>query len=111
MDLNVADNSKSRIFNLSKSAVYQEGSIVSREVLKNNGGSVTIFAFGKGQKLSEHTTPFDALVYVFDGEAEIVISGNANRLKSGDMIIMPANDPHSVSAVEDFKMVLIMLKK
>lgn len=84
---------------------------MSREILKNDGGTITVFAFGKGQKLSEHTTPFDAFVYIIDGEAEITISGNVYGLKSGEAIIMPANNPHSVNAVENFKMALVMLRK
>ena len=97
-------------FNFEKSVNYQEGSIVSRGILKNNGGTITVFAFDKGQKLSEHKTPFDALAYVIDGGAEITISGNVYNLKKGDAVVMSANDSHSINAVENFKMALIMLK-
>jgi quercetin dioxygenase-like cupin family protein len=89
---------------------YQAGSVVSREIVSQKAGTVTLFAFDKGQGLSEHTAPFDALVYVFDGEAEIAISGKRLRLKEGEMVIMPANQPHSLKAIERFKMVLTMIK-
>jgi quercetin dioxygenase-like cupin family protein len=89
---------------------YQEGSIVSRVVLKSEAGNVTLFAFDEGQELSEHSAPYDALVQVLDGEVEIRISGKPYMLKSGEAIIMPANDPHAVLAVKKFKMLLTMLK-
>jgi quercetin dioxygenase-like cupin family protein len=91
-------------------ADYQAGSIVSRTILDKKTGTVTFFAFDEGQGLSEHTAPFDALVYLLDGEAEIVISGNPFRLKGGDMIIMPANDPHALRAITKFKMILTMIR-
>lgn len=89
---------------------YQEGSVVSKEIIKKEVGTVTIFAFDEGQGLSEHTAPFAALVNVVDGQAEIVISGNPFIVKEGGMIIMPANEPHSLKAVEKFKMLLVMIK-
>ena len=89
---------------------YQFGSIVSRILLKNSGGSVTVFAFDDGQELSEHTAPFDALVSVIEGEVEIRISGILHVLGAGQMIRLPANDPHAVRARTQFKMVLTMLK-
>ena len=89
---------------------YQEGSIVSREIMKKPNGTVTIFAFDKGQGLSEHKTPFDALVQIIDGKAEIKISGQKYNLKQGEIIIMPANEPHELKAVERFKMILVMIK-
>jgi quercetin dioxygenase-like cupin family protein len=89
---------------------YQDGSIVSKEIIKNNGGTVTLFAFDKGQGLSEHIAPFDAVVYNFDGKAQVTISGKAHILQAGDMIIMPANKPHGLQAIERFKMVLIMVR-
>jgi quercetin dioxygenase-like cupin family protein len=89
---------------------YQEGSVVSRTIINKKTGTVTLFAFDKGQGLSEHTAPFDALVYLLDGEAEIVISGKSYRLKEGEMIIMPANQPHALKAVEKFKMILTMVR-
>lgn len=89
---------------------YQENAVVSRTILDKNVGSVTFFAFGDGQGLSEHSAPYDALVYITEGEAEITISGKSNRLKKDEMIIMPANKPHSLSAVTKFKMMLVMIK-
>ncbi|WJI09669.1 cupin domain-containing protein [Methanobacterium sp. CWC-01] len=89
---------------------YQEGAVVSREIMRKETGTVTIFAFDKGEGLSEHTAPFDAMVQVIDGRAEITISGNKNLVDEGDMIIMPANDPHALHAVEKFKMVLTMIR-
>jgi quercetin dioxygenase-like cupin family protein len=89
---------------------YQEGSIVSREIIKKSTGSVTIFAFDEGQGLSEHTAPFDALVQVVDGETEIVISGHPHRLQVGEMILMPAGQPHALKALTRFKMILTMIR-
>jgi quercetin dioxygenase-like cupin family protein len=89
---------------------YQDGSIVSRMLVKKDAGTVTLFAFDKGQGLSEHTAPFDALVYVLEGATEITISGKAMTLKTGDTVMMPANDPHALKAVEKFKMLLVMIK-
>ena len=91
-------------------ADYQKDSIVSRTLIDKNTGTVTFFAFDKGQGLSEHTAPFDALVYLLDGEAEINISGKPFSLKQGEMIIMPANEPHALKAVKQFKMILTMIK-
>ena len=89
---------------------YQDLSIVSKEIIKKDTGTVTLFAFSKGQGLSEHTAPFDAMVTVLDGEAEISIDGNPIPVKAGEMIIMPANIPHALKAVENFKMMLVMIK-
>ncbi len=89
---------------------YQQGSIVSRTIIDRATGTITLFAFGEGQGLSEHTAPFDALVCLLDGEAEVIISGKANRLKEGEMIIMPADEPHALRAIEKFKMMLVMIK-
>lgn len=89
---------------------YQGESVVSKEIIRKNTGTVSLFAFDEGQGLSEHTAPFDALVYVFDGEAEIVIDGKPHQVKSGEMIIMPAGKPHSLKAVKPFKMVLTMIR-
>jgi len=89
---------------------YQEGAVVSRTLIEKETGTVTLFAFDRGQGLSEHTAPFDAMVCILDGKAEITISGNPNILEQGDMIIMPANEPHAVKAVEKFKMMLIMIR-
>ncbi len=89
---------------------YQEGTVVSRTLLKKETGTVTIFAFDKGQGLSEHTTPFDAMVCVLDGNMEITISGSPVTLEYGEMIIMPANEPHALMAVENSKMMLTMIR-
>ena len=89
---------------------YQGGAVVSRTVVKKKVGTVTLFAFDRGQGLSEHTAPFDAMVCVLDGEAEIIISGEAHRLKQGEAIVMPADEPHALKAVERFKMLLIMIR-
>ncbi|KAB2879467.1 cupin domain-containing protein [bacterium] len=89
---------------------YQEGSIVSKTIINKKTATITFFAFDEGQTLSEHTAPFDAMVQVFDGEVEIYISGTPFHLKSGDMIIMPANEPHAVKALTKFKMILTMIK-
>ncbi len=89
---------------------YQNDSVVSKEVIRKDKGTVTLFAFAQGQGLSEHTAPFDALVYIIDGKAEIMISGQPHQLKAGQMIIMPANKPHALKAVERFKMMLVMIR-
>jgi quercetin dioxygenase-like cupin family protein len=89
---------------------YQPGSVVSRQLVKTKAGNLTLFAFDKGEGLSEHSAPFDALVYLLDGTAEITISGKSVHLKQGEMIIMPAHQPHALKATERFKMMLVMLK-
>ena len=89
---------------------YQPGSIVSRAIIDKDSGTLTLFAFDEGQGLSEHTAPFDALVYLLDGEAEITISGKPLNLKEGEMVIMPANQPHALRAIKRFKMMLVMIK-
>lgn len=89
---------------------YQDGSVVSKTILQKKTGTVTLFAFDKGQGLSEHTAPFDALVFVVDGEAKVFIDGKGRAVKKGEFIIMPANKPHSLKAAERFKMVLVMIR-
>jgi quercetin dioxygenase-like cupin family protein len=89
---------------------YQEGSVVSRTLVKKKTGTVTLFAFDKGEGLSEHTAPFDALVFVLDGEAEVTVSGVASRVREGEMILLPTGEPHSLAAVERFKMMLTMIR-
>lgn len=89
---------------------YQKDAVVSKEILKTSSGSVTLFAFDSGQGLSEHTTPFEALVQILDGEAEITISGKTHLVKTGETIHMPANLPHALKAVKRFKMLLTMFK-
>lgn len=89
---------------------YQPNAVVSRQIIKKNVGTVTLFAFDKEQGLSEHTAPFDALVYVVEGSVKIFIEGKANTVKKGQMIILPANKPHALKAVQKFKMFLIMIR-
>jgi len=89
---------------------YQTASVVSRTIIDKKAGTVTLFAFDGGQGLSEHTAPFDALVYVLDGEVDISISGELVRLKKGELTIMPANEPHALTAVTKFKMLLTMIR-
>ncbi len=91
-------------------AAYAEGSVVSRTLINRDTGSVTVFAFDKGESLSEHSAPFDALVHVLDGEAEIRIGGVAHRVKAGQMILMPSGVPHALKAVERFKMTLFLAR-
>jgi quercetin dioxygenase-like cupin family protein len=91
-------------------ADYQAGAIVSRTVIDKEVGSVTFFAFDEGQGLSEHTAPYDALVYILDGEAEVTISGRVLLLREGEMVIMPANEPHALRANKRFKMLLTMVR-
>ncbi len=95
---------------LDKLVEYQPGAVVSRTLVDKKSGTVTLFSFAVGQGLSEHTAPFDALVYVFDGEAEVAISGKPYRLGAGEMIIMPADKPHALKAISDFKMMLVMIR-
>lgn len=91
-------------------ASYQEASIVSRTLIDKKAGTVTFFAFDEGQGLSEHVAPYDALVCILDGEAEVVISGKTYHLDEGEMILMPANKPHALKATKKFKMMLVMIK-
>jgi quercetin dioxygenase-like cupin family protein len=101
---------KSETLKLADLAAYQEGAVVSRQITKAEGGNVTLFAFDEGQELSEHTAPYDALVHMLDGEAEIRISGKPFHLKAGEAIVMPAGDPHALKATRKFKMLLTMIK-
>ena len=89
---------------------YQEGAVVSRTLVKRTAGTVTAFAFDEGQGLSEHTAPFDALAHVLEGDADIIIAGTAHRLSAGEMILMPANQPHALTARTPFKMLLTMIR-
>lgn len=98
------------VMNLAGLIEYQDGSVVSKTLLTKATGTVTVFAFDKGQGLSEHTAPFDAMVAVLDGQVEIKIAGNPHIVNKGEMIIMPANKPHALNALEKFKMMLIMIK-
>lgn len=90
---------------------YQDGTVVSRQLLKTTGGSVTCFAFDRGEGLSEHSTPHEALLQVLDGEARVEISGVAHRVATGQVLWLPASEPHAVQAEERFKMVLVMLRR
>ena len=98
------------IFRFAESVEYSTDGIVSKRILDRSVGNVTLFAFDKGQRLSEHSAPFDAMVQVIEGQAEILINKNPFQLQSGDTIIMPAGIPHAVNAVDKFKMVLTMIK-
>jgi quercetin dioxygenase-like cupin family protein len=102
---------KGIVMDLASVADYHEGSVVSREILKGKAGSVTLFAFDAGEGLSEHTAPFDALVSVLDGEAEITVGGERHRVGQGEAIIMPAGVPHAVKGLRRFKMLLVMIKE
>lgn len=99
-----------RVENLSAMVEYQVGAVVSRTLIDKKTGTVTLFAFDAGQGLSEHTAPFDALVYLADGEAEVTISGKPFRLRTGDTITMPAGEPHALKALKRFKMMLVMVR-
>ena len=101
---------KGKKFSFDKSIAYADKAVVSKHILKKQTGNISLFAFDKGEGLSEHTTPFDAMVLVVDGKVEIIIDGSSHLLESGDSIIMPADIPHALKAVEKFKMVLTMIK-
>jgi quercetin dioxygenase-like cupin family protein len=104
------ENIAGKVLNLSTMVDYQAGSIVSRTVIDKPSGTLTLFAFDRGQGLSEHTAPFDAFVLVLDGEAEVTISGKPSRVKKGEMVIMLANAPHALRALNRFKIILVMIK-
>ena len=89
---------------------YQEGAVVSRTIIDKPAGTVTLFAFDEGQGLSEHTAPFDALVHVLDGEASITVSGEESTVRAGEMLIMPADQPHALRAVKPLKMMLVLVR-
>lgn len=101
---------KATIFNLREAVVYAGHAIVSKTILKKNAGNISLFAFYKNEGLSEHTSPFDAMIYLMEGSALITIGENQLTLKSGEMIILPAKIPHSVKALENFKMMLVMIR-
>jgi len=103
-------NLKEQVLNAAELVAYQDGSVVSREIHKKKTGTVTVFAFDAGQGLSEHTAPFDAMVQILDGEAEITIAGTPRQVSAGELIIMPAAKPHSLKAVKRFKMMLTMIR-
>ena len=95
---------------INKTINYQDGSVVSKEIVNKPTGTVTLFAFDKGQGLSEHTAPYDALVVATEGVAEITVSGKKHTVQAGDMLLMPAGAPHALKAIEPFKMLLTMIK-
>jgi len=101
---------KGKVLNLEEMVEYSSGGIISKQVLKNQSGNITLFSFDKGQGLTEHTAPFDAIVQILDSEAQITIGGNPNVVRKGESIIMPANVSHALQAVEQFKMLLTMIK-
>lgn len=107
----MSEDIKSRALETQSLIDYQKDSVVSKEIIKKELGTVTVFAFDKGQGLSEHSAPFDAMVQIIDGEAEITISGVKHTVKAGEMIIMPADEPHALQAVNcPYKMILTMIK-
>lgn len=99
-----------RALGLGDLIAYQEGSVVSRTLVNKPAGTVTLFAFDEGQTLSEHTSPYDALVVMVEGEADISVSGKTVRARTGDLVIMPANEPHALDAVTRYKMLLTMIR-
>lgn len=101
---------KSQVLPLAELVSYQEGSIVSRQITKSDAGNVTLFAFDAGQELSEHSAPFDALVHILEGSAEVRISGRPYDLSAGEAIILPAGEPHALKASRRFKMLLTMVR-
>lgn len=101
---------KAKVFKFEEGITYQENGIVSTRIHENKNGGITIFAFDQGQRLSEHTAPFDAVVTVLENQGEIVIGGTPHVLKAGESIIMPANITHAVNAIQKFKMMLIMIR-
>jgi len=106
----MSEANKAEILNLADLANYQENAVVSSQVLRAENGNVTLFAFAEGQELSEHSTPFDALLQMLDGEAEIIISGKSFPMQAGETIILPADEPHAVKAITQFKMLLTMIR-
>ena len=109
----MADNAsalKGVPFELKSHVAYADGSVVSKILLKKGTGNITLFSFDTDQGLSEHTAPFDAVVYILDGQAEITIGGKTHKVSAGEMLIMPADVPHSLHAVERFKMLLVMIR-
>jgi quercetin dioxygenase-like cupin family protein len=108
--MKMTENLAARVLHTAELVGYQADAVVSRTLINQKTGTVTLFAFEAGQELSEHTAPYDALVQVLEGEAEVSIAGQPHHLKAGDAIIMPANDPHAVKALTRFKMMLTMIR-
>lgn len=109
--MNINEFPKGKVVRFNDEVNYQQGSIVSKTITKNSSGNVSLFAFSKGEALSEHTASFDAMIQVLDGKAQVLINRIPFDLETGDTIIMPANIPHAVNATEDFKMLLTMIKE
>ncbi|UCH21907.1 MAG: cupin domain-containing protein [Deltaproteobacteria bacterium] len=107
---NNTETEKGIPFDLADHVTYAIGSIVSKTLLKKDTGNITLFSFDKGQGLSEHTSPYDAVVYILDGQAEIALGGKTQTVKAGEMLIMPADIPHGLQAESQFKMLLIMIR-
>lgn len=107
---NNAEELKGTPFNLAENVTYAIGSVVSKTLLKKDTGNITLFAFDQGQGLSEHTSPYDAVVYILDGQAQITIGGKAQTVQTGQMLIMPADVSHALHAEEQFKMLLVMIR-
>ena len=105
-----SENLFARSVDMAGLVAYQKGSVVSRTIINKKTGTVTLFAFDEGQSLSEHTAPYDALVYILEGEAKVTIAGSGLLAKRGEMVMMPANQPHALEALGQFKMLLIMIK-
>jgi len=103
-------NIKGKVFNSKAFVEYQKGAVVSREILNRKTGTVTVFSFDKGEGLSEHTAPFDALVCILDGKAKITVSGKPNTVAQGEFILLPAGKPHTLKAISKFKMMLVMIR-
>jgi quercetin dioxygenase-like cupin family protein len=101
---------KAKVFSFNESVEYSGGGIISKTVLKKQTGNISLFSFEKGESLSEHTAPFDAMITVVDGRGEVIIGGKSYILATGQTIIMPANITHAVNAIDRFKMVLTMIK-
>lgn len=110
IDLEKKSGFLSQVISAADLIQYQQDAVVSKTLVNRPAGTITLFAFDKGQGLSEHTAPFDAVVYIVDGEAEITISGKPYLLKADELIIMPANEPHALKAINPFKMMLTMIK-
>jgi quercetin dioxygenase-like cupin family protein len=105
-----SDGTSNTVQSLGDMLQYQDGAVVSKVLLKNGGGSVTLFAFEKGEGLSEHTTPFEAMILVLEGDASISLAGVSHRVRDGQTIALPANVPHAIKATSRFKMMLMMLR-
>jgi quercetin dioxygenase-like cupin family protein len=106
----MANKTSVRVMDMARSIRIQKGTVVSREILRKKTGTVTLFGFDKGQGLSAHSAPYDALVVLVDGEAELTVAGRKFRVKKGESIILPAGKPHALLAVKPFKMLLVMIK-